>query len=254
MCMENGGYVRLFRVSSTWVTEIYSFFFFLQTKILLLSARGNSKAETIEKSSLGAECCSFIHAATDHIPLKILMKSLTHLHEGSTEPWESGGTRSVTSGGAKPNPPVMCPPLHNPPFLYRFSYVNKKNNLFTYPTKGSAGVSSLNGVLAGALSTRTLAGWLTRVSWACVHVVKIMNAGGWAARRINLGLLMISQTTRASLSQVAVSSTPLAYWFIPTESILLPIHYPKCNANLPEKIYLGSFEFFFFFSSWINVF
>lgn len=152
---------------------------------------------------------------------------------------------SVTSAVANPKLPIMFPSLHNPHFLYQFSYNNKKDNLFTYPTNKSAGIFPLNRVLVGALSEYMLADWLTCVSWSCVHVVKIMNAGDWTVKRINLGLLMISQTTRASLSQVAVSSTPLAYWFIPTESILLTIHYPKCNANAPEKIYLSSFEFFF---------
>lgn len=80
-----------------------------------------------------------------------------------------------------------------------------------YPTKKSAGIFALNRVLVGALSEYMLADWLTCVSCSCVHVVKIMNAGDWTVKRINLGLLMISQTTRASLSQVAVSSTPLAY-------------------------------------------
>ena len=117
----------------------------------------------------------------------------------------------MTSGVANPKLSIMFSSLHNPYFLYQLSYNNKKDNLFMYPTNKSAGIFALNRVLVGALSEYTLTDWLTRVSWSCVHVVKIMNAGDWSVKRINLGLLMISQTTRASLSQVAVSSTPLAY-------------------------------------------
>lgn len=149
------------------------------------------------------------------------------------------------AGVTNPKLPVTFPSLHNTHFLFQFSYNNKKDNPFMYPTNKSAGIFTLKWVLVGALNAYTLADWLTCVSRSCVHVVKIMNAEDWTVKRINLGLLMISQTTRASVSQVAVSSTALAYWFIPTESILLPIHYPKCNANVPEKIYLSSFEFFF---------
>lgn len=63
--------------------------------------------------------------------------------------------------------------------------------------------------LGKAVGERRLADGLTRASWSCVRAVKIMNAGDWAVKQINLGLLMISQTARASLSQVAISSTPL---------------------------------------------
>lgn len=98
-----------------------------------------------------------------------------------------------------------------PAFSIGFLTRIKKDNLFTYPTNKSAGIFALNRVLVGALSECAFADWLTSASRSCVCVVKIMNAGDWTVKRINLGLLMISQTTRASLSQVAVSSTPLAY-------------------------------------------
>lgn len=100
--------------------------------------------------------------------------------------------------------------------------------------------------LGEAVGKRRLADGLTRASWSCVRAVKIMNAGGWAVKQINLGLL-ISQTAGASLSQVAISSTPLPIdLYLQNPSFSLSI---ILNAMLTyqRKSILSSSDFFFFF-------